>query len=92
MFIGGDFPLLPVPLCDAVICVSPLMAVLSDLRMAPGWAVLSCCGPSRLRQEESSGPGPCGEPAAVLVCLAVSDPGRFGGSLEWVRFLSSLWK
>lgn len=56
----------------------------------PGCAEL--LWPLGLRQEECWGPGPWGEPAAVLVCLAVSDPGGFGGSLEWVCFLSSLCK
>lgn len=41
----GGLPTPACPLCDTVICISLLMAVLSDFRMAPGWAVRSCCSP-----------------------------------------------
>lgn len=81
----GGLPTPACPLLDAVIGISLLMAA-HDFRRVQGWAVPCCCGPSGLGLEESWGPGPCGEPAGVLVCLAVSDPGRFGGPLSGFTF------
>lgn len=67
----GELPVPACPLCDTVICISLLMAVLWDSRMVLGWAGLSCCEPSGLRQEESSEPGPlAGSQLWLLVCRA----------------------
>lgn len=89
MWFWGDVPLLPVHRVTLSLHFSTdgsLLQVQAGTRRAG----LSCREPSGLGQEKSW--PSCGEPAVVLVCLAVSELSSFGGSLECVHFSFSLGK
>lgn len=77
MWFWGDGPLLPVR------CVTLSLHFSTNGSSLQVPAGLSCCEPSQGLDRRS--PGPCGEPAVVLVCLAVSELGSWW--VPWVRSL-----